>query len=47
MNNPVDLSGYTPGEMVVEWKQINGNYDHLESDDELTFEISNNNGIRC
>jgi Flp pilus assembly pilin Flp len=44
MNNPVNLTGYTPGEVVVEWKQTNGSNDYLESNDGLTFEISSNNG---
>lgn len=44
MKNPVDLTGYTLGEVVVEWTQTNGSYDRLEPDDGLTFEISGNNG---
>lgn len=44
MKNPVNLTGSTPGEVVVEWKQTNWNVDYLEPDDGLTFELSGNNG---
>lgn len=49
MKNPVILNGYTPGQVVVEWRQrtpgtpyYQSNY--LEPDDGLTFELSSNNG---
>jgi hypothetical protein len=42
MKNPVNLSAYTPGTVVVEWQQSTGG--NLESADGVTFEISTNNG---
>ena len=42
MKNPVNLTGYTPGQVVVEWKQATGGA--LESNDGLTFQISSDNG---
>ncbi len=42
MKNPVDLHTYTPGNIVVEWRQSTGG--SLEPADGVTFEISTNNG---
>lgn len=42
MKNPVNLSSYTPGNVVVEWRQSTGG--SLEDADGVTFEISSNNG---
>jgi hypothetical protein len=48
MKNPVILNGYTPGQVVVEWRQRTpgSSYpsNYLEPDDGLTFELSSNSG---
>jgi hypothetical protein len=44
MKNPVDLLGYTPGSVVVEWHQWEATGDNLEAGDALKFQFSSNNG---